>query len=176
MISWRRIGRYLLALACFGAVFWIYKIDSRRRQVYRFFSRRDDLEWARPLIDKKFNFCDAPLVNSISRIDGEQKTYLSPSMRFQPRPANSIVPPDEDPRIALVDQHSGNNGVVVEIDGYLSSDTDFKWTRDERFLVHTSAITKDDWLPARIFITDTSSGRSIYLGDSAFYECELRHW
>ncbi len=163
--------KILLLLIVLSFVGWIYSAYDRYREIHSFFSNPSDLAWAGKYLDKKINFCDSPWEETIVVNRGEQERFLSPSQRYEIKSNGKF---NEDAHLSVVDTKTDR--VTINVKTPFFSNYNFKWTKDERFLIFTTSITKDDWFPAKIFISNTSIGHTMYLGDSEFYECVLRHW
>ncbi len=170
-MNWRtkKLG-ILLSLLILGSISWVYRIYDRHCEIQDFFKNPNDLAWARAYLDKKINFCDAPWKETVVVKSGEKETFVSPSGRYEIKPNGRY---DEDAYFLVVDNETGH---AIKNATTLFSHSDFKWTKDEHFLIFTTSITKDDWTPAEIFITDTGTEQTMFLGSSAFYECDLRNW
>jgi hypothetical protein len=166
----RKLKVFLLLLAL-SFVGWVYITFDRYREVRRFFNDPSDLAWASKYLDRKINFCDAPWQETIVIKDGKQENYFSPGHRFEIISNGKF---NEDALLEVVDTSTASTAISVQVP--FSSIFDFKWSKGERFFIFTTAIARDDWYPAEIFISDTSTGRTMYFGDSEFYECVLRHW
>ncbi len=162
--------RVLLSLIVLSTVGSAYRRYHRYREIHDFFRNQNDLAWAKHYLDKKINFCDAPWGETVVLKNGEHEIFTSPSGRFKIKPNGQYY---EGTDLLLIDAQTSRRFKAEST--YLSHD-EFKWTDDERFLIFTTSVTKDDWGPAKIFIIDTGTGQSMFLGDSAFYDCGLRHW
>lgn len=170
-MNWRsRTSRISLLLCVLGSTGWAYRAYDRHREIQSFFKDPKDLAWARKYLDKKINFCDAPLKDTVVAKDREKEVYVSPSGRYEIMPNGRY---DEDAYFLVIDHETGR---AIKNATTTFSYSDFKWANDERFLIFTTSITKDDWASAEIFIADIGTGQTMFLGDSAFYECGLRTW
>jgi hypothetical protein len=161
----------LLLLLVLSFIGWAYRTYDRRREIHNFFKDPVDLAWARTYLDKKINFCDAPWKQTVVVKNMEKEVFVSPSGRYEIKSNGRY---DEDAYFLVVDNKTSRT--LKNVTTPFFTDVNFKWTDDERFLIFTTSITKDDWTPAEIFITDTGSGQTMFLGDSEFYDCGLRHW
>lgn len=171
-MNWRsRRALALLLVVLSGVSGWIYKVYDRHRDILDFFEDQNDLAWASTYLDKKINFCDAPWKETITKKRGEDEMFTSPSGRYEIKPKGKY---SEGAYFSVFDRKTRHATKIVTAP--FSTDANFKWTEDERFLIFTTSITKDDWNSAKIFITDVAKGQTMFLGDSAFYECELRNW
>ncbi len=162
--------RILILFIVLSVIVWACRAYNRYREARDFFTDPNDLTWASQYFDKKIDFCDSSWKESVVLKSGEEGGFISPSGRFKIKPNREK---NEGVDLFLIDTQTSRRFKVEST--YLSSG-EFKWTKDEHFLIFSTSITKDDWFPAEIFISDTSTGRTMYLGDSKFYECELRHW
>lgn len=162
--------RTLLSLVVLSVIVWASRAYNRYREARDFFTDPNDLTWASQYLDKKIDFCDSTWKETVVLKSGEEGELISPSGRFKIKPNGEN---NEGADLSLIDTQTSRRFKVEST--YLNSG-EFKWTKDEHFLIFATSITKDDWFPAEIFISDTSTGRTMYLGDSKFYECELRHW
>lgn len=160
--------RILLSLAVLCPIVCAYRTYNRYREIYDFFRNPDDLAWASQYLDENIDFCEATWTESVVMKNGAEEKVVSPSGRFEIKSDGE----NEGANTLLIDAQTSHRFNVGST--YLSYGEP-KWSKDERFLVFKTSVTKDDWFPAKIFISDTSTGRTMYLGDSKFYECELKH-
>ena len=170
--------QFIFAALALSTVSLGYRSFDRQREIHDFFETPEDLAWAKSYLNKTINYCDAPWqetrVDKINNIN----QYSSPSSLFKVNIyTNSLY--EEGFRLI----NSKTKEIILELTfswnpkGAGLGNDDFKWARDERFLIFRKPITMDsDWTTSQIYAADTSTGDIIYLGDSEFYDCELRNW
>lgn|GEM_PF-1904075 len=170
--------RIFLFMIAIGTVRWAYLAYDRQREIRDFFKDPGDLAWGRTYLDKKINYCDAPWQMTVVHKIGDKEEYRSPTGHFK---LNIYTTEDYRESFDLIDLKAkvslltyrfrwGPKGAGLGYD-------DLKWARNERFLIFRKPITMDsDWATSRIYVCDTTNGEVIYLGDSKFYECEMRNW
>ena len=158
--------KILLLLLIAGAISWVYKVYDRHCEIQEFFTSFEDLIWARKYLDKMINLCDSPWEETIIIKSSGKDVYLSPSRRYEIQWNNRS---GDDAYFLIVDT---KNDQSIKNSPILSRLPSVQWAQGERFLIFSPAITLDEWwVPLKIFINDTVTGKTIYFGKSKYYEC-----
>jgi hypothetical protein len=145
-------------------VFWGYLTYERHQKIQNFFKDPNDLAWAQAYLNQKINFCDEPGWEETVLRRGQGKDgFFSPSGRYELIPNGRG---DEKSSFKVIDhkydQISAN--IIFEYDEFIYPD--YKWVKDEHFLIFRSSRDRDDWRSSDVFIHDLSTKKVIYLGES----------
>jgi hypothetical protein len=162
----------------FGLGGWGLKIYHRHHEIIDFFNEPEDLAWAKGYIDKKINFCDAPWQETVAHKTAGEDQYFSPSGRFRIRSYSNL---EYEESFDLIDSKVDKTLLTFSFGFNFKPArlglSGVKWAKNEKFVIFRRPISiDDDWATSEIFVGKTRTGKTIYLGDSAFYDCILRTW
>jgi len=158
----------MLSMATLILVSWGYLTLDRHREIHDFFKNPNDLDWAKAYLDQKVNFCnESQWEDTVVRRDQGTEEYFSPSGRYEIRLNRKV---GDKPSFTMIDRK--DNRVLANV-GIPFIYAYSKWVKNERFLIFEYPAARDDWLGPDVFISDTSTGKVIFFGKSAYYDCAL---
>jgi hypothetical protein len=148
-------------------IFWAYRIYSRHLEIHDFFKDPDDLAWARIYLDKKIDFRGEPeWKEAVLHQSHGKREFFSPSGRYE------LLPNDDRANLSFMIIDRKYNRMLANI-AFPFMYTDSKWAKNERFLIFRYPLDRDDWWGSDIYISDTTTGKTIYKGESLFYLCDF---
>ncbi len=138
------------------------KLILREKQVEKFFNNKSDLQWAKQFLDKEVDYCTQ--IWSKSDTDG----YISHTGRYSYQQPTGIYDATD---FVIFDLQKKQVTMTVP-DHDVESGSDFKWVRDDKYIViFRIAAHDDDFKTPTIDIGNLRTGAIIHLANAKTSPC-----